>query len=97
MATEDWIKGMVVGGLIGLVLGILYAPKSGKETREDLGKLADEMCEKTKKQYDQAREKIGEMASSGKESYADAKDRFKKALDAGVEAFKKESANDAGA
>jgi gas vesicle protein len=94
MATEDWIKGLVVGGLIGVVLGILYAPKSGKETREDLSKLADEMCQKTKNQYDQARGKIEEMASSGKESYADAKERFKKALDAGVEVFKKESAKD---
>jgi gas vesicle protein len=91
MAADDWIKGMVVGGFIGLVLGILYAPKSGKETREDLGKMAGEMCEKTKKQYEQTREKIGEMTSSGKESYADAKEKFKKALDAGVEVFKKES------
>jgi gas vesicle protein len=95
MAAEDWIKGLVVGGLIGVVLGILYAPKSGKETREDLGRMADEMCEKTKLQYEQARGKIEGMASSGKESYADAKERLKKALDAGVEAYKKESAKDA--
>jgi gas vesicle protein len=94
MAAEDWIKGLVVGGLVGLVLGILYAPKSGRETREDLGRMADEMYEKTKKQYDQTREKLGELASSGKESYADTKDRFKKALDAGLETFKKENAKE---
>jgi len=94
MAAEDWIKGLIVGGLVGMVLGILYAPKSGKETREDLGKMADEMCEKTRKQYEQTRGKIEDMAKSGKESYADAKERFTKALDAGVDVFKKESAKD---
>ena len=33
---SDFIKGLFIGGLMGAVLGILYAPKSGKETREDI-------------------------------------------------------------
>jgi gas vesicle protein len=31
MAAKDWVKGLVVGGLIGAALGILYAPKRGEE------------------------------------------------------------------
>jgi gas vesicle protein len=54
MAVDDGIKGLVVGGLIGALLGILYAPKSGKETREDLSKSADEMFTKAKEQYEAA-------------------------------------------
>ncbi|MDP2791006.1 MAG: YtxH domain-containing protein [Rectinemataceae bacterium] len=34
--------GMGLAATIGLVKGILYAPKSGKETREDLKKKASE-------------------------------------------------------
>ncbi|PKN88782.1 MAG: hypothetical protein CVU51_03430 [Deltaproteobacteria bacterium HGW-Deltaproteobacteria-1] len=35
MAEKDWdlVKGVVIGGLIGAAIGILFAPKSGKETR----------------------------------------------------------------
>lgn len=33
----------IAGLIAGAVAGILLAPKSGKETREDLGKLADKM------------------------------------------------------
>jgi gas vesicle protein len=36
--NSDLLKGLFIGGLIGVVLGILYAPKSGKETREDIAR-----------------------------------------------------------
>lgn len=43
---------IVAGGLIGATLAILYAPKSGKETREELVKKAkdqfDEVSQKAK-------------------------------------------------
>jgi gas vesicle protein len=34
--TSDLLKGIIIGGLVGAVLGILFSPKSGKETREDI-------------------------------------------------------------
>ena len=61
MAVDDCIKGMIVGGLIGATLGILYAPKSGKETREELSKSADEIIEKAKEQYVAACSKYKEL------------------------------------
>jgi hypothetical protein len=36
MATDDCVKGPIIGGLLGAAFGILYAPKSGKETREEI-------------------------------------------------------------
>ncbi|MEK6535765.1 MAG: YtxH domain-containing protein [Thermodesulfobacteriota bacterium] len=53
----DFIAGLVVGGLIGAVIGILYAPKSGKETREEIGRKADELLSKAKEEYGHAVEK----------------------------------------
>ena len=36
-------KGLLVGGLIGVVAMLLYAPKSGKELRTDLKKRMDDL------------------------------------------------------
>ena len=55
--VDDFIKGLLVGGLIGAAIGILYAPKSGKETREDLSRKAEELIEKAKEEYELALEK----------------------------------------
>jgi len=54
---DDFVAGLVVGGLIGAVIGILYAPKSGKETREEIGRKADELVTKAKEEYEVAVEK----------------------------------------
>lgn len=39
---KGFFKGVIIGGIAGLVTGILYAPKSGKETREDIKRKLDE-------------------------------------------------------
>ena len=53
----DFVEGILIGGLIGVVIGILYAPKSGKETREEIGKKADQLLAKAKEEYEYAVEK----------------------------------------
>lgn len=55
--SGDFMAGLVVGGLIGTVIGILYAPKSGRETREEIGQKADELLAKVKEEYEYAAEK----------------------------------------
>ncbi len=121
MAERDWdlVKGVVIGGLIGAAIGILFAPKSGKETRQDIADKTDELLVKAKAEYEKAAEKskaayeaavsrlkdaegvarekvheiegkVNEFAHSGAETLADGKSRLKKALDAGVEAYREE-------
>jgi gas vesicle protein len=92
MAMKDWVKGMVFGGLIGVVLGILYAPKSGNETREDIRKSAEELYEKARNNYEQTQIKMEDLAERGKDLYAGKMKSLKKAVEAGVEAFKEEKA-----
>ena len=118
--NSDLLKGLFIGGLIGVVLGILYAPKSGKETREDIAQKTDELLGKTKEEYEKAVEKsktayetavkrlkdleisakekveeaegkISEFANLGAEAISVNKNRFKKAIDAGVEAYREEN------
>ena len=118
--SNDLLTGLFIGGLIGAVLGVLFAPKSGKETREDIARKADEILLKTKEEYqkavekskaayeaslenlkvfeESAREKVSEMgdkvseiAHKGAETIESNKNRLKKALDAGLEAYREEN------
>jgi gas vesicle protein len=110
--TNDLLTGVLIGGLIGAALGILFAPKSGKETREDIARKTEELISKAKEEYEAAlekskrlyetavtkaqglqslaQEKVGDVAEKGKETFLDNKNRLKKALDAGIEAYKEE-------
>jgi gas vesicle protein len=65
----DLLASFIVGGLIGITLGILFAPKSGKETREDIKRKADELIIKGKEEYEKAAQKYDEV--SGVESFRD--------------------------
>ncbi len=53
----DLLTGFIIGGVIGFALGILFAPKSGKEMREDI-------IGKVKEGYEKAAEKANEAVSS---------------------------------
>lgn len=44
--TTKWITGLLLGMFVGAVAGVLLAPSSGEETREDLLKKIDLLKEK---------------------------------------------------
>jgi gas vesicle protein len=52
-----WLKGLLIGGLAGVVVGILFAPRSGKETRKELGDKATDLATRMKEEYEVALEK----------------------------------------
>lgn len=56
-STLEFLKGIIVGGAIGAIVGILYAPKSGKETREELSGKMDDLYTRAQEEYEQSLEK----------------------------------------
>lgn len=79
---SDFVKGMLLGGLVGAAFGILFAPKSGKETREDIAEMADELLarardeyevalEKSRKTYESAVKRLKELELSAREKAGD--------------------------
>jgi len=51
------VSGLLIGVLVGVIAGLFYAPRSGRETREDLsGKVKDMAC-RLQGEYDGALEK----------------------------------------
>lgn len=92
----NFIKGVLIGGLVGAVLGILFAPKSGRETREDLADMADELLtkareeyevalEKSRKTYETAVKRLKALESSAMERVGDVDDKAGELLSKGKE------------
>lgn len=44
---KEFLVGVAVGGFIGAISALLFAPKSGKELREDIGQQYHKVAEKT--------------------------------------------------
>ena len=86
MAEESKIQGLAwfLAGLgVGALVGILYAPKSGKETREDLVSGAREGTEYLRNRTRQAAQEMGAIVDKGREQVSEYVDRGREAVDRG--------------
>jgi gas vesicle protein len=81
----------IVGLGIGALLGILFAPKSGDETREYLSSKADEGRDYAQRKARELRERAEDLIERSKEIMARQKDALASAVDAGTDAYKRES------
>lgn len=79
---------------LGAVVGVLYAPKSGRETREDIRQRAEEGREYLMNRARQGREQAQEWMDKGREMFEQQKEQFRSAFDAGKEAFRDVTAKD---
>ncbi|PIT97191.1 hypothetical protein COT77_02900 [Candidatus Berkelbacteria bacterium CG10_big_fil_rev_8_21_14_0_10_41_12] len=81
MAGKDFIKGAAIGGTVGIIAGaiagVLFAPKPGKETREDIKNYLNEIKDKVAKQVSDVseltREKYAEISHKVVSNYRDLK------------------------
>src|SRR5438105_13008371 len=80
----------MVGMGIGALVGILFAPKSGEETRDFLSKKADEGKDYAQKKARELRERADELVERGKEVAVRKKDSISAAVEAGREAYLRE-------
>ena len=58
--------GLLAGGAIGALLGILFAPKSGRELREEIKNKSDEYIDDAEKYIADARTKAKDLINEGK-------------------------------
>ncbi len=84
------ISYFMVGLGIGALIGILFAPKSGEETREYLAKKADEGKEYAQRKARELRERAEDLIERGKEVATRQKDSISAAVEAGREAYQRE-------
>ncbi len=91
------ILAFLLGGLTGAALAILYAPRTGTETREILGDRIREGAERGRelreKVVGRSREAVDEASDyvdKKRETLSKKKDRIAAAVEAGKQAFREE-------
>lgn len=80
----------ILGGAVGAGLAILFAPQSGKETRDKIRGLADDAKEKASQYTEQMKDKIASTIEEGKGLLEEKKSIITSAIEAGKEAMEKE-------
>lgn len=56
--TGDILTAFLIGGVVGAVIGILFAPAAGKVTRERIGDWVEEKKENAKEALEKLEEEI---------------------------------------
>ena len=86
MAEDSKLQnlGWFIAGLgVGALVGILYAPKSGRETREDLATGAREGTEYLRNRTRQAAEEVSALVDKSKQQVGEYVERGREAVDRG--------------
>jgi gas vesicle protein len=86
MAEDNRAQGLawfLAGIGIGALVGILYAPKSGRETREEIAQGAREGTDYLRSKSKQAARQVGTLVDKGKEQVGDYVDRGREVVDRG--------------
>ncbi len=80
--------GWFLAGLgVGALVGVLYAPRSGSETRDALRARAEEGRDYMRTRARDAREQASDWVDRGREVVSQQKDQFRAAYEAGRQAY----------
>lgn len=86
MADDNKSYGLAwfLAGLgVGALVGVLYAPKSGRETREDIAQGAREGTEYLRTKTRQAADEVSALVDKGKTHVGEYVDRSREVMDRG--------------
>jgi len=72
---------------IGVAIGLLFAPKSGEETRRLIRDKAEEGRDLIKKRAEELKESATSLVEKGKEAVARQRDQLAAAIEAGKRAY----------
>lgn len=90
MADNDGggILWFLAGLGIGAALGILYAPKTGEETRQQIREAAEQGRDALKERARQTRDQAGTWADKGRDYLSSQKEQVRSAYEAGRQAYR---------
>jgi gas vesicle protein len=79
---------------IGAAVGLLYAPKTGEETRQKIREAAEQGRDVVKDSAQKAREQAGTWADKGRDYLNSQKEQIRSAVDAGRQAYREATAEE---
>ncbi len=85
---KDGMANFFLGLGIGVGIGMLFAPKSGEETRDLIKNKADEGKEYLKRQSATWKDSADDLLERGKEAIGRQKDNLNEAVEAGKQAYR---------
>jgi len=90
--SSSKVSYFLVGLGLGALIGILFAPKSGEETREYLLDRAEQGKEFAQRKARELRERAEELVESSRDAISRQKESITSAVDAGKKAYEREKA-----
>lgn len=88
MEDDNKFSYFFLGLGLGVAVGLLFAPKSGAETRDLLRSKADEGKEYLKRRSNELRDSASDAIEKGKSAVARHRDNLSAAVDAGKQAYR---------
>jgi gas vesicle protein len=73
---------------VGAIIGVLYAPKSGAETRQQIVDGAEQARDYVSSRARQARDQAGQWVDRGREVFSQQRDNIAAAVQAGKQAYR---------
>ena len=89
-----FIGGIALGSAVGAVVGLLVAPRSGRETRQTLKKSAEALPEMAEDVSSSVQWQANRFSETTLHNWDGTLNRLKSAITAGVEASKMETASE---
>ncbi|MEM8673697.1 MAG: YtxH domain-containing protein [Cyanobacteria bacterium P01_G01_bin.67] len=83
--TGVFIGGLMIGSAVGTLLGLLIAPRTGKETRKVIKKSADALPELAEDLSSSIQFQADRLSESTLENWDSTLDRLREAIAAGIE------------
>jgi len=85
---KNGLSSFLLGLGVGVAVGMLFAPKSGEETRELLKNKAGESGEYLKQRGADLKDSASGWVDKGKEAVSRQKDTINEAMEAGKQAYR---------
>lgn len=94
MDEDRRISYFLLGLGVGVAVGVLFAPKSGSETRELIKSKAEEGKEYLAKRGGEWKESATELLDRGKQAVSRQKDQVVAAVEAGKQAYREKAGHE---
>ena len=88
MGDNNKLSYFFLGLGLGVAVGLLFAPKSGPETRDLLLSKANEGREYLRRRTEDLRDSAGDLVDKGRSVLAKQKDQLSSAVEAGKQAYR---------
>ncbi len=89
-STGSVLMSFILGGIVGAGIALLFAPKSGSDTRQMIKEFAGDVKDKAQNYVDDVKGKVSTGLDKGKGFYEEKKSMISSAFDAGKEAYVRE-------